>query len=102
MKRIQFNVSEERLKLIDQLKEELGFSSRTELFNASITLLRWARKQVNGGYHIAAYKEARQPDLPDTIIQVAMPGLIPAEPVVDRPEEKSRENEPQSPEPHAV
>ena len=93
MKRIQFNVSEDRLELIDKLKDDLGFSSRTELFNTSITLLRWARRQVDNGYHIAAYKQASGPEQADTIIQVAMPGLIPAG--GDHPKPKS-ENEPQS------
>ena len=45
MTRIQFEIPEDRLKDLDCLKGQIGATTRTELFNNAMALLRWVVDQ---------------------------------------------------------
>ena len=57
MTRIQFEVSENKLEEINQLKEQMGLHTRTDLFNYALTLLKWAIKEEEKGRIIASIDE---------------------------------------------
>jgi len=57
MARIQFEVSDNKLEEIDQLKEQMDLHTRTALFNYALTLLKWALKEQEKGRIIASIDE---------------------------------------------
>ena len=56
-KRIQIVFTKEWIKLLDQLKEETGASSRAEVVRDAIALLDLVTAYTNKGYNITATKE---------------------------------------------
>jgi hypothetical protein len=58
MARIQFEVSEDKLREIDQLRDDMGVSTRTELFNYALTLLKWALREEQLGRVVASLDES--------------------------------------------
>lgn len=52
--RLQFEIPEDRLQSLDELMEEAGIKTRTELFNNAMTLLRWAVRHRKEGHSIAS------------------------------------------------
>ncbi len=52
--RLQFEIPEDRLQSLDELMEEAGIRTRTELFNNAMTLLRWAIRQKKEGRSVAS------------------------------------------------
>lgn len=59
MKRIQFNVPEDKLEELDALQKDMGLSTRKELFNNAVTLLQWAVNRKKEGKTIAALDGSR-------------------------------------------
>jgi hypothetical protein len=68
--RIQFDVRRAQLSIIDQLVEECGLSSKKELFNNSMALMKWAVQETKKGRRIASYGVEN-----DDIEMVALPAL---------------------------
>ncbi len=65
--RIQFNVEEYRLKEIDLLVKECGLSTRKDLFNNAIALLKWAVEKKKKNCMIVSIDSAgkqRELDMP--------------------------------------
>ncbi len=52
--RVQFEMTNDRLTELDQLKYRGKFESRRELFNAAFELLDWAVEQAEKGRDIAS------------------------------------------------
>jgi len=57
VKRIQFEMDEERSEELDRLMGELGVRTRKELFNYALSLLKWAIKERLQGRRIASIAE---------------------------------------------
>jgi metal-responsive CopG/Arc/MetJ family transcriptional regulator len=70
MKRLQFELPEERVKELDNLAERTGLKTRVQLFNAALTLFEWAVRERETGRIIASIDEKR-----DRYKEVDMPGL---------------------------
>lgn len=54
MHRISFELSKEKLKLLNKLTDDLGYEDLSETLNASLTLMRWANKKTSEGHSIGA------------------------------------------------
>lgn len=52
--RVQFNVSDRKLADLDEMQAKLGLSTRKDLFDNAMTLLRWAVRKKEEGLTIAA------------------------------------------------
>jgi hypothetical protein len=72
MKRLQFDISEERVQELDDLVERTGLKTRAHLFNSALTLFEWAIREREAGRIIAAvdektdkYKEIQMPGFPN-------------------------------------
>ena len=68
--RLQFDVRRAQLNIIDSLVEICGLSSKKELFNNAMALMKWAVVETQKGRRIASYDPQR-----DEIEMVALPGL---------------------------
>ena len=60
LKRIQFEISDEAVKSIEQLKEQANITTTRELFNNALTLLEWAVKEVSEGKEISSFDEKEE------------------------------------------
>lgn len=56
-KRVQFDISPERLAALDDLMSLCGVRTRKDLFDNAMTLLEWAANETARGRKIASYKE---------------------------------------------
>lgn len=70
--RLQFELTEDRVKELDELIERLGLRTRVNLLNEALTLYEWAIHEREAGRIIASvdekndrYKEVELPGLPD-------------------------------------
>jgi Arc/MetJ family transcription regulator len=68
--RLQIDLDEEQMKTLAQMMAEGKVRTKKELFNAALTLLRWAMKERKAGRIIASvdvsrdsYKELEMPVL---------------------------------------
>ena len=52
--RIQFELPEDKVKVLDAIMEDSGIKTRVDLFNNAMTLLKWAIKQRKEGRVIAS------------------------------------------------
>ena len=52
--RVQFELPPERLKEVEALMLECGVTTKKEIFNNALTLLKWAVKQVKAGNTVAS------------------------------------------------
>lgn len=68
--RIQLDLDEKSMKLLDNLKTAIGVKTHKELFNNAITLLDWAVRQRSNGYVIAALDDENK-----TFRELQMPAL---------------------------
>lgn len=59
MRKIQFDLPDQRAKELDELATEAGVT-RKDLFNNALTLLEWAIDQKHKGRIIASLDEANQ------------------------------------------
>lgn len=57
VKRIQFEMDEERSEELDRLMSKLGVRTRKEFFNYALSLLKWAIKERERGHRIASIAE---------------------------------------------
>jgi hypothetical protein len=57
---LQFEISDEEVTKLNELMQQTDIESYRELFNASLTLFKWAREQVALGKVIAAVDETEQ------------------------------------------
>ena len=67
-RRVQVVFPNQTIKKLDQLKEQLGASSRTEVLKTAVELLFWAEARLAKGEEIAA---VRDDEISETI---AIPG----------------------------
>jgi hypothetical protein len=58
--RIQLDLDDEGMKLLERLKEATGSKTHKELFNNAITLLEWAVNQRVNGRIVASLDESSQ------------------------------------------
>jgi hypothetical protein len=75
--RIQLDLDEKGLQLLDNLKSVMGVKTHKELFNNAVTLLDWAVRQRSNGYAIAALDEQNK-----TFRELQMPALEHVAPAV--------------------
>lgn len=68
--RLQFDIRRAQLGLIEMLVDICGLSSKKELFNNSLALMKWAVEETRKGRRIASYNEAT-----DELELVALPAL---------------------------
>lgn len=73
MARFQMDIPEERLQELEELMNDTGISTKKELMNNALTLLRWAIQEREKGFQIASidedegvYKQLQMPIL-DTV-----------------------------------
>jgi hypothetical protein len=57
MKRIQFDLPNERLEELEQLRLECGLATKKDLFNSALTLFAWAVRQRREGRTVASLDE---------------------------------------------
>lgn len=72
MKRLQFELPEERVLELDNLAERTGLKTRVQLLNTALTLFEWAVREREAGRIIASldegnakYKEIDMPGFPN-------------------------------------
>ena len=70
MTRIQFNVPDDKLEELDEMRKELGLSTRKDLFNNAMTLLEWTMNQKKKGHKVVALNE-----MDDSYRELVMPAL---------------------------
>lgn len=68
--RLQFDVRRAQLNVIEHLVDVCGLSSKKELFNNAIALMKWAVIETQKGRRIASYNVET-----DEIEMVALPAL---------------------------
>jgi hypothetical protein len=68
--RLQIDLDEGQMKELEQMMEEGKVRTKKDLFNAALTLLRWAMKERKAGKVIASVDEKR-----DTYKELEMPVL---------------------------
>jgi hypothetical protein len=73
--RLQIDLDESRMKELETLMGEGGVKTKKELFNAALTLLRWAMKERKAGRIIASVDEEKE-----TIKELEMPILSEVKP----------------------
>ncbi len=83
--RIQFEMPEDKAKELDVLLKEYGVSTKKELFNNALTLLKWAIKETRSGRYIASvdeksgkYRELQMPILSNGPLGNAVPAAAAA------------------------
>jgi hypothetical protein len=57
MKRVQFEVPEDRVDQMDKLQSTLGLSTRKQLLNNALAILKWAVDQRQLGRKVASIDE---------------------------------------------
>lgn len=67
---MQIDLDENQMKELERMMEEGKVRTKKELFNASLTLLRWAMKERKAGRVIASVDESH-----DTYKELEMPVL---------------------------
>jgi hypothetical protein len=70
MKRLQFDISDERAKELDDLVERTGLKTRAQLFNTALSLFEWAVREREAGCIIASVNEKN-----DKYKEIDMPGF---------------------------
>lgn len=55
MTRVQFEISEDRLKELDELMSLADINNRKELFNNALTLFEWAVNQVSNNLTVCSF-----------------------------------------------
>ena len=70
MTRIQFELSEDKLKELEQLMAASGVKTKKEFFNNALTLLEWAIKEKKAGRTIASIDETA-----NSYKEIVMPAL---------------------------
>ena len=90
MKRLQFEMPEERVRELDELAERTGLKTRVQLFNAALTLFEWAVKERENGRIITSmdevtgkYKELEMPGLPRVASAASVSTFTPSKKTVD-------------------
>ena len=73
--KVQFIVSDDKLRQIDRLVEQTRVANRTDLINEALTLLEWAVEQRRQGRVIASLD-----DREERIREIVLPSLIGVEP----------------------
>jgi hypothetical protein len=68
--RLQIDLDEAQMKQLEQMMEEGKVRTKKDLFNAALTLLRWAMKERKAGRIIASVDESR-----DVYKELEMPVL---------------------------
>ncbi len=68
--RIQLDLDEKNMRLLEDLKKATGLRTHKDLFNNAITLLDWAIRQRSTGCIIAALDESNK-----TFRELQMPAL---------------------------
>jgi hypothetical protein len=68
--RLQIDLDESQMKDLEQMMEEGKVKTKKDLFNAALTLLRWAMKEKKAGRVIASVDESR-----DVYKELEMPVL---------------------------
>lgn len=56
-KRIQVNVSDGVLEMVERLQKSYNGASAAEVLRDAVRLYDWARKQNRKGWHIGAFKD---------------------------------------------
>jgi hypothetical protein len=69
-RRLQIDLEEGQMKELEQMMQEGRVRTKKDLFNAALTLLRWAMKERRAGKIIASVDEAS-----DTYKELEMPVL---------------------------
>lgn len=67
-KRVQFRVSGEYVEVLDDLKERLNASSRSETIKTAISLLRWALDHLEEGNRVVAIEDGKK-------VEIHIPGF---------------------------
>lgn len=57
LKRLQLEMTEDRLKYFDKLVVECGLRTRKDLFDNAMTLLDWALEEIRNGNKIACVNQ---------------------------------------------
>jgi ATP/maltotriose-dependent transcriptional regulator MalT len=70
MKRVQFELQDERAKELDQLVDKTGLKTRVRLLNEALTLYEWAINERESGRIIASVDETR-----DSYKEILMAGF---------------------------
>lgn len=52
--RVQFDLTEDKVKEIEEIMAKSGIGSRKDVFNTALTLLEWAIEESERGHDIAA------------------------------------------------
>ncbi|WP_447067264.1 hypothetical protein [Vibrio alginolyticus] len=58
--RVQFDLTEDKVKEIEEIMEKSGMSSRKDVFNTALTLLEWAIEESERGHDIAAINRSER------------------------------------------
>jgi hypothetical protein len=58
MVRIQLDMPDEQVEVLDHLMQDLNIRTRKDLFNNALTLFEWAVKEKRAGRAIASINEA--------------------------------------------
>jgi hypothetical protein len=56
--RVQFDITDERLRELEELMERCGIETRKDLFNNALSLMEWVVEQRANGRAIAAINES--------------------------------------------
>lgn len=54
-KRLQFDMTEDRLILFDKMVVDCGLRTRKDLFDYAMTLLKWAIEEAKAGNQVASF-----------------------------------------------
>ena len=75
MPRLQIDIKEQKVKVIEELMDECGFSTKKDLFNNALTLFQWAVGEKKQGHTIASidertkkYRELQMPALNEVTV----------------------------------
>ena len=70
MTRIQLEYSDEKAKLLEELKQKLGVRTTKEMFNNALTLLEWYLQEKSNGNAIASVDKKN-----NTLREILLPTL---------------------------
>ncbi len=76
MTRIQFELSEEKVKELEKLMEETGLRTKKDFLNNAITLFEWAVKERKAGHILASVDEEAE-----KYTEILMPSLSTVKPI---------------------